>query len=121
MIALKNVEEWEELMPDIQELRVQYVTDSSGETTAVILPIDQFRELLQVLEGFAPGSQGLDESRAPSTGFTEETTSAGSTPTSSRSVLNAFLLKAWEQIPEMPEGEVERDIEETVAAVRGAP
>jgi hypothetical protein len=42
-------------------LNVQYVTDSSGEKTAVILPLGEFQELLEDLEDLAAIAERRDE------------------------------------------------------------
>ena len=48
-------------MLDINQLKVQFVTDSSGIKNAVILPIDQFEELLEDLEDLAVIAARRDE------------------------------------------------------------
>ena len=40
-------------MRKVEQLEVQYVTNGSGEKTAVILPLDQFQELMEDLEDLA--------------------------------------------------------------------
>lgn len=40
-------------MVQIRELQAQYITDQSGNKTAVILPIEEFEELLEDLEDLA--------------------------------------------------------------------
>ena len=37
-------------MLTIKELQVQYITDNKGKKTAVILPIEEFQELIEDLE-----------------------------------------------------------------------
>jgi hypothetical protein len=46
-----------ENMFDIQHLKLQYVTDADGEKNAVILPIDQFYQLLEDLEDLAVAAE----------------------------------------------------------------
>ena len=41
------------MMPKIEEMKVQYITDAAGEKSAVIVPIEQFYELLEDLEDLA--------------------------------------------------------------------
>jgi len=48
-------------MIDIKQLKVQFVTDQSGARSAVILPIDQFEELLEDLEDLAVIAARMDE------------------------------------------------------------
>ena len=40
-------------MFDLKELKVQYITDETGEKTAVILPLAEFQELLEDVEDLA--------------------------------------------------------------------
>ncbi len=52
--------------PDLEKntpgrLNVQFLTDSAGEKTAVLLPIDQFEELMEDLEDLAAIAQRRDE------------------------------------------------------------
>jgi hypothetical protein len=46
----------------LEQLDVQYVTDEAGEKRAVILPIEQFYELLEDLEDLAAIAERRDES-----------------------------------------------------------
>ena len=55
-------------MVQIRELQAQYVTDESGNKTAVILPIEEFEELLEDLEDLAMLAERRDE---PSLSFEE--------------------------------------------------
>jgi len=48
-------------MVQIRELQAQYVTDESGNKTAVILPIEEFEELLEDLEDLAMLAERRDE------------------------------------------------------------
>ena len=45
----------------IQELQAQYVTDDKGNKTAVILPIEDFEELLEDIEDLASLLERRDE------------------------------------------------------------
>jgi len=48
-------------MPDTKHLELQYVTNQAGEKTAVILPIDQFQELIEDIEDLASAAERRDE------------------------------------------------------------
>jgi hypothetical protein len=48
-------------MVNLKELGVQYISDESGEKTGVVLPIQQFRELLEDLEDLAVLAERRDE------------------------------------------------------------
>ncbi|MEM9272577.1 MAG: hypothetical protein AAGA80_06380 [Cyanobacteria bacterium P01_F01_bin.143] len=48
-------------MINIEELNLNYITNESGEKTAVILPLKQFEELLEDLEDLAIVAQRKDE------------------------------------------------------------
>ncbi len=48
-------------MLDIRQLDLQYVTNDAGEKTAVILPIDQFQELIEDIEDLASAAERRDE------------------------------------------------------------
>lgn len=48
-------------MVDIRELRAQYVTDEEGKKTAVILPIDEFDELVEDLADLAALAERREE------------------------------------------------------------
>lgn len=50
-------------MPDIKELEaaVQYVTNRDGEKTAVIVPYNEFRELLEDIEDLAAVAERREE------------------------------------------------------------
>ena len=45
----------------IRELQAQYVTDKKGKKTAVILPIEEFEELLEDLQDLAVLAERRDE------------------------------------------------------------
>ncbi len=47
--------------PAASQLNVQYVTDSSGEKTAVILPLREFEELMEDLDDLAAIAERRDE------------------------------------------------------------
>ena len=44
---------------------VQYVTDANGERTAVILPLDEYEELLEDLHVTRAAEEAKDEPRIP--------------------------------------------------------
>ena len=52
-------------MPQIRELQTQYVTDQSGRKTAVILPIEDFEELMEDLADLAVLLERRDEPTIP--------------------------------------------------------
>jgi PHD/YefM family antitoxin component YafN of YafNO toxin-antitoxin module len=45
----------------LRELQAQYVTDENGKKTAVILPIEEFEELLEDLEDLAVLAERREE------------------------------------------------------------
>jgi PHD/YefM family antitoxin component YafN of YafNO toxin-antitoxin module len=45
----------------IRDLRAQYITDETGKKTAVILPIEEFEELLEDLQDLAVLAERRDE------------------------------------------------------------
>jgi hypothetical protein len=47
------------------ELHPQYVTDAAGRQTAVILPLEEFNELLQDLDNLAAATERVDEPTIP--------------------------------------------------------
>lgn len=49
------------MMLDIGHLNLQYITDDEGEKKAVILPIEDFLELLEDLEDIALVAERRDE------------------------------------------------------------
>ena len=49
----------------IRDLQAQYVTDESGKKTAVILPIEEFEELLEDLQDLAVLAERRDEPTIP--------------------------------------------------------
>jgi hypothetical protein len=51
----------EALMLNIDELKVQYVTNDAGEKTGVILPIAGFQDLLEDIEDLAAIAERRDE------------------------------------------------------------
>ena len=55
-------------MVQISELQAQYVTTEAGEKTAVILPIDEFLELLEDMQDLAVLAERRDE---PTVSFEE--------------------------------------------------
>jgi hypothetical protein len=50
---------------EIRELQAQYVTDHNGKKTAVILPIEEFEELLEDLDDLAVLAERRDEPAIP--------------------------------------------------------
>ena len=48
-------------MLDIEQLGLQYITNDVGEKTAVILPIEQFQELVEDIEDLAAAAERRDE------------------------------------------------------------
>lgn len=48
-------------MLKLKELQVQYITDDAGVKSAVILPIEQFQELLEDLEDLAIVAERREE------------------------------------------------------------
>jgi len=50
---------------EIRELQAQYVTDHNGKKTAVILPIEEFEELLEDLDDLAVLAERRDEPTIP--------------------------------------------------------
>lgn len=48
-------------IPTTNQLNVQYVTDPSGEKTAVIVPLREFEELMEDLEDLAAIAERRDE------------------------------------------------------------
>jgi hypothetical protein len=49
------------LMLDLDDLRVQYITDQAGEKNAVVLPIEVFYQLLEDLEDLVVAAERWDE------------------------------------------------------------
>lgn len=56
---------------------VQYVTDANGERTAVILPLDEYEELLEDLHVTRVAEETKDEPRRPFSEVVEELRNAG--------------------------------------------
>lgn len=48
-------------MIDTKDLALNYITNEAGEKTAVILPIEQFEQLLEDLEDLATVAERRDE------------------------------------------------------------
>lgn len=48
-------------MLDLKQLEVQYVTNQTGEKTAVILPIAEFQELIEDIEDLAAVAERREE------------------------------------------------------------
>lgn len=49
----------------IRDLQAQYITDEKGKKTAVILPIEEFEELLEDLQDLAILAERRDEPTIP--------------------------------------------------------
>lgn len=56
---------------------VQYVTDANGERTAVILPLDEYEELLEDLHVTRIAEETKDEPRRPFSELVEELRNSG--------------------------------------------
>ena len=50
---------------EIRELQTQYITDENGRKTAVILPIEEFEELLEDLQDLAVLAERREEPAIP--------------------------------------------------------
>lgn len=48
-------------MLDLRQLKLQYVTDKGGEKKAVILPIEEFEELVEDIEDLAAVAERREE------------------------------------------------------------
>ena len=51
---------------------IQYITDANGEKTAVILPLDEYREWLEDQHVIKAATESKDEPVRPLTEFLEE-------------------------------------------------
>ena len=49
----------------LNQIHPQYITDSSGETTAVVLPIAEFQELLEDIDDLAAVAERREEATLP--------------------------------------------------------
>ena len=56
---------------------VQYVTDAEGHKTAVILPIEEYEEMMEDLHLGRVARESLDEPRRPFTEVVEELRASG--------------------------------------------
>ena len=56
---------------------IQYITDANGEKTAVILPLDEYREWLEDQHVIRVADETKDEQSRPLTEFLEELRRAG--------------------------------------------
>ena len=56
---------------------IQYITDADGEKTAVILPLDEYREWLEDQHVIRVAEETKDEPSRPLTEFLEELRRAG--------------------------------------------
>ena len=52
-------------MVGVKQLKIQFVTDKTGEKTAVILPIEEFRELIEDIEDLAAVAERRKEPTIP--------------------------------------------------------
>ena len=52
-------------MVGVKQLKIQFVTDKTGEKTAVILPIEEFRELIEDIEDLAAVAERREEPTIP--------------------------------------------------------
>lgn len=52
-------------MVNLKELKVQYISDESGERTGVVVPIGEFCELLEDIEDLAALAERRDEPTLP--------------------------------------------------------
>ena len=52
-------------MSAVEKLHPQYVTDTAGRQTAVILPLDEYNELLEDLDDLATAAERVDEPTIP--------------------------------------------------------
>jgi hypothetical protein len=57
--------------------KMQYVTDADGQRTAVIVPIDEFEELLEDLHLGRVARESINEPRRPFVELVEELRKAG--------------------------------------------
>jgi hypothetical protein len=48
-------------MPNLRELGVQYIVDANGDKSAVVMPIEQFYQLLEDLDDLAVLAQRREE------------------------------------------------------------
>lgn len=48
-------------MPDLRELGVQYIVNANGDKSAVVMPIEQFYQLLEDLDDLAVLAQRREE------------------------------------------------------------
>ncbi len=48
-------------MPKLKDLRVQYLTDESGEKVGVVLPVQQFNELMDDIDDLAAVAERREE------------------------------------------------------------
>jgi PHD/YefM family antitoxin component YafN of YafNO toxin-antitoxin module len=48
-------------MLDIKKLKIEYVTNRAGEKTGVIVPIDNFEELMEDIEDLAAAAERREE------------------------------------------------------------
>ena len=49
------------IMLDIKKLEIEYVTNRAGQKTAVIVPIDNFEELMEDIEDLAAAAERREE------------------------------------------------------------
>ncbi len=59
-------------IPGASQLNLQFITDPSGEKTAVILPLHEFEELMEDLDDLAAVAKRRDEPTTPHEDFVAE-------------------------------------------------
>jgi len=52
-------------MLDVKQLEIRYVTNKAGDKTEVIMPIDDFRELMEDIEDLAAVAERREEPTIP--------------------------------------------------------
>ena len=52
-------------MLDVKQLEIRYVTNKAGDKTEVIIPIDDFRELMEDIEDLAAVAERREEPTIP--------------------------------------------------------
>lgn len=67
-------------MVQVRELNVQYIIDDKGQRTGVILPIEEFEELLEDLDDLAVAAARRDEPTTSHKDFLNELRSDGLLP-----------------------------------------
>jgi hypothetical protein len=52
-------------MLDLNQIKLQYITNKAGEKTAVIVPIEEFQELIEDIEDLAAVAERREEPTVP--------------------------------------------------------